>query len=132
MVEATAPREGQSATVQLHSLSSLLQHTAEYQVLAVYRVYNIRDTPPEASSLPRPPEARRDPQERRDQVLRAEDLREQGQERPRRQGQFRPALGDAHPAPEAEGTGGGGSDVMGHWCISSISAVERSDQNELQ
>ena len=43
VVEATAPREGQSATVQLHFLSSLLQHTAEYQVLAVYRVYNIRE-----------------------------------------------------------------------------------------
>ena len=35
-VEAHSPREGQSATVELHSVSSLLQHTQNYKELSIF------------------------------------------------------------------------------------------------
>ena len=35
-VEAHSPREGQSATVELHSVASLLQHTQEYRELVIF------------------------------------------------------------------------------------------------
>ena len=35
-VDAHSPREGQSATVELHSVASLLQHTQEYRELTIF------------------------------------------------------------------------------------------------
>ena len=62
--------------------------------------------------LPRAAQAERDAQERRDQVLRAEDrgggVRVRGPRRPtpRRHRELRPALADARAAAQAEGSGG--------------------------